>query len=174
MRTRIIPAQITTVEDKIAGSLNLTQILLLMVPIFWTTIVFVIFPAKLHLSLYKFPLVLVVLVVFLLLSARIKGKVVFDWLFIFARYNTRAKYYVFNKNDSYQREISLPVIEKRQSKLLKKAKNFARRQATLTTQQLRTRDLVKLEQMLSDPKTVFSLKSDTKGGIHVSFEQVKS
>jgi len=29
MRTTIIPAQITTVEDKIAGSLNMTQILIL-------------------------------------------------------------------------------------------------------------------------------------------------
>jgi hypothetical protein len=33
MRTRVIPAQITTVEDRIAGNLNLTQILLLMIPV---------------------------------------------------------------------------------------------------------------------------------------------
>ena len=40
MRTTVIPAQITTVEDKIAGSLNLTQILILMIPVFWATIVY--------------------------------------------------------------------------------------------------------------------------------------
>jgi len=35
MRTRVIPAQITTVEDKIVGNLNLMQMAILMVPIFF-------------------------------------------------------------------------------------------------------------------------------------------
>ena len=55
MKVRSIPAQITTVEDKIAGNLNLTQILLLMIPVFWLMIVYTIFPPYMEFSVYKFP-----------------------------------------------------------------------------------------------------------------------
>ena len=46
MRTTIIPAQITTVEDKIAGSLNMTQTLIMMFPVLWTALVYILlFPS---------------------------------------------------------------------------------------------------------------------------------
>ena len=99
MRSKPIPAQITTVEDKIAGNLNLTQIMLLMVPVFFTTAAYAVFPPTMQLAIYKIPLVLVVLVLSLILSMRIKGKVVLNWLVILLRYNTRPRYYLFNKND---------------------------------------------------------------------------
>src|SRR3989344_8530921 len=99
MRSQPIPAQITTVEDKIAGNLNLTQIILLMVPVFFTTAAYAVFPPQMHLAVYKFPLVLIVLFVSLILSMRIKGKVVLNWLVILIQYNVRPRYYLFNKND---------------------------------------------------------------------------
>ena len=80
MRTTIVPAQITTVEDKIAGNLNLTQITLLIFPAFWTIIVYALFIPRFHLSIYKLPLVILVLLVCLALSVRIKGRVVINWL----------------------------------------------------------------------------------------------
>jgi len=83
MRTTVIPAQITTVEDKIAGNLNITQILILMVPVFWTTIVYTLFSPVMRLAWYKIPLVIVVLFLCLILSLRIKGKVLVEWLLVF-------------------------------------------------------------------------------------------
>ena len=112
MRTTVIPAQITTVEDKIAGSLNLTQLMLLMVPVFWTTIVYTLFTPMMHVVWYKLPLVLVVLIISLSLAIRINGVVVFNWLFVILNYKLRPKLYVFNKNDSYLKEIDLPVETK--------------------------------------------------------------
>src|SRR5579872_264749 len=114
MRTTVIPAQITTVEDKIAGNLSMTQIVILLVPIFFGTLVFAIFPPTMHLALYKLPPVILVLLVCLTLSLRIKGKVVASWLSVLLSYNTIAKYYVFNKNDSYFRDV--PEFEKIQKK----------------------------------------------------------
>ncbi len=113
MRTTVIPAQITTVEDKIAGSLNLTQIMILMVPVFWTTAVYTIFSPAMHLAWYKIPVILIVLFACLILSLRIKGKVLVEWLLVLAKYYGRPKYYLFNKNDSYLRSLDLPVFEKK-------------------------------------------------------------
>jgi len=60
MRTTIIPAQITTIEDKIAGSLNFSQILLLMAPVLWGTLVYTLFSPVMKIAPYKIGLVLFV------------------------------------------------------------------------------------------------------------------
>jgi len=78
MRTTVIPAQITTVEDKIAGNLNITQIIILMIPIFLTTILFAFVPPVMKLVWYKIPLILIVLFICLILAWRIKGRVVLN------------------------------------------------------------------------------------------------
>lgn len=171
MRTTVIPAQITTVEDKIAGNLNLTQILILMVPVFWTTIVYTIFMPALKLSWYKLPLVLIVLFLCLILSLRIKGKVVLNWLIVLLRFNIRPKYYVFNKNDQSFRSMDTPVFEKKPLTLFKKSK--AIRTVKLKTPGLGFNELVKLENLIRNPKYTLSFKSGKKGGMHVAFEQIQ-
>ena len=171
MRTTVIPAQITTVEDKIAGNLNLTQILLLMIPVFWSTVVYVIFLPSMKLVWYKLPLVLVVLFVCLVLSMRIKGKVVFNWLFVLLRYNFRPKYYLFNKNDTYLRTIDLPVFEKKPIKFFRKAQ--AKKEAPRIVPNFGITDLVRLENFIRNPKYTINFKAGKKGGMYVGFEQVQ-
>lgn len=41
MKTTVVPAQITTVEDKIAGSLTFTQIIMLVIPLLTSTAIYV-------------------------------------------------------------------------------------------------------------------------------------
>lgn len=171
MRTTVIPAQITTVEDKIAGSLNLSQILILMVPIFWTTIVYTIFLPTMHLAWYKLPLILIVLFACLVLSLRIKGKVVLDWLIILLTYNLRAKYYLLNKNDSYLRTLDLPVFNKKPLRLLKK--KVAKDEVKQIAPAFSLRQFIKFDNLITNPKYAIRYKSGRKGGIHVAFEQIQ-
>lgn len=171
MRSKPIPAQITTVEDKIAGNLNLTQIMLLMIPVFFTTIAYAFFPPRMHLAIYKFPLVLIVLVISLILSMRIKGKVVLNWLIILLTYNLRPRYYLFNKNDTNFRTLDLPVFEKKQRKLFKKAPAKLEEKTPIPAFNLK--DLVKLQNIMKDPKYSFILKAGKKGGFNVSLGQVQ-
>lgn len=171
MRTTVIPAQITTVEDKIAGNLNLTQILILMVPIFWTTIVYTLFAPTLRLALYKLPLILIVLFACLILSLRIKGKVVLNWLIILLTYNLRPKYYLLSKNDSYLRTLDLPVFEKKPLRLLKR--RTTRNEAKQSVPKFSLREFIKFESFIGNPKYTVSYKSGRKGGINVAFEQIK-
>lgn len=171
MRTTVIPAQITTVEDKIAGSLNLTQIFILMIPIFWSAVVYILFIPFMKLTWYKLPLVLIVLFICLILSMRIKGKIVLSWLMVILRYNLRAKYYLFNKNDPYLRTMDLPVFEKKPLKLFRKSP--AKKEVKRQNPNFAITDLIQLEKLITDPKYTLSFKSNKKGGLYVHFQQIQ-
>lgn len=108
MRTTIIPAQITTVQDTIAGNLNLTQIVLLVLSLFVNTFIYSLLPDRMAFTLYKIPLMMIVFIIFVGLSLRIKQRIVLDWLVIFARYAVRPHLYLFNKNTESFRSIVVP------------------------------------------------------------------
>lgn len=171
MRTTVIPAQITTVEDKIAGSLNLTQVMLLMIPVIFTTITYAIFPPKMHIEVYKMVLVFIVLTISLILALRIKDKVVLNWLAVLLRYNVRAKYYIFNKNDIYLRDIVLPKIHKKQTMLLEKA--ISKNEAKLKAKLPHIQDSLKIKNFIKNPNYSLSLKPNKKGGLYVAVNKIE-
>lgn len=144
MRATIIPAQITTVEDKIAGSLNFTQIVLLMVPVLWGTLIFAVLTPAMKISISKIGLVLIVTTVCLVLSIRVKDKIVADWLRILLRYTLRPKYSLSDKNDLTERSIDLPVLSsaKATHKTPVKAQKKPSSEPTVS-------DLIRLEQVLN-------------------------
>ncbi len=167
MRTTIIPAQITTVEDKIAGNLNFTQILLLMVPVLVMMILFTFMPPIMKLAGYKLWLILIILLVCLVLSLRVKGRVVFNWLLIVCRFKLRPSFWVLNKNDKTFREEEIMVIKNEKKKTEKiKATNKRERK-------LETAESVKFLQILTNKKNSFSFKLNSKGGLNVAFEQIQ-
>ncbi len=148
MRTTIIPAQITTVEDKIAGSLNMTQILILMFPVLWTALIYILFAPAMKIVPYKLGLIGVVIVMCLILVIRIKDKIVAEWLGVVLRYQFRPKYWLYNKNDTANRIIDIPdipdiAISKR--KTTKKASSDQKTEINIS-------DLVRLEQLIDSGK----------------------
>ena len=169
MKTRVIPAQITTVEDKIAGSLSLTQILLLMTPVFWTAMVYALFMPQLKFAMYKVPIIGVVLLISLFLAIRIKEKLILNWLMVLVTYNMRPKYYVFNKNEKYLRAMDMPSFTNQKNIKLKKSLALNQNEAQSKTVSLR--ELIKLDGILTNPKYTFSLKSTKKGGLNVAIQQ---
>src|SRR5438105_189077 len=126
MRQTRVPAQITTVEDKIAGNLSFLQILLLIGALFSATFVYLVFPKQLQLTLYKIPFMVVFASIFLLLAMRIKGKIIVQWIFLITQYCLRPQFYVFNKNDMVCRE---PIIEE----VVKKVKAYHKQKAKAET-----------------------------------------
>ena len=148
MRTTIIPAQITTVEDKIAGSLNMTQILILMFPILWTAIIYILCPPGMKLSTYKVGLILFCVAVCIVLVLRIKDKIVAEWLGVFLKYHFRPRYWIYNKNDSTSRVIDIPDIPDI-ALLPKKSVHKAKHQVKAD---ISIADLVKLEGLLESGK----------------------
>jgi len=171
MKTRVIPAQITTVEDKIVGNLNIAQMLMLIAPVFFTTLVYVLFPPTMSFVLYKLAISLIVFVVCTTLSLRIKGKVVANWLAVLLQYNLRAKYYVYNKNEAYLRTIYLPGIENQQTK--QENQSPAKKKVKKSLARLNIRGLVTMENIISNGGLDLRYKAGKKGELNVAFEQIR-
>lgn len=172
MKTIIIPAQITTVEDKIAGSLSFTQVVLLMLPVFWGATVYIMLPVPLHMNWYKDILIGVVLVSSLILAIRIKEKIIFEWVKILLRFNLRPKYYIFNKNDAYLRRMDLLQF-KEVKKIIDKPASLPN---TIEAKQssLNLPDFVRFDSLINNKKINLSFRPQKKGGLNVAFEQVKN
>ncbi len=157
MRTTIIPAQITTVEDKIAGSLNFTQILLLMIPVIWATLVYAVFSPVMKVTSFKISLILIVSLISLILAFRFKEKIVAEWIGILMRYKLRPKLYIANKNDLAERLVDYPVIENR---------HISKKKTILPTKQamkdLTIKELIKLEEAMNSKHLAVSFRYGKK------------
>lgn len=116
MKSTTIPAQVTTVEDKIANNLNLTQLTLLIAPVLASAIIYVFLPKAFKFTIYKIPLILISFIIFPTLSTRVKGKVLINWLFLLVRFILRPHIYIFDKNNLYMRNtIFLGKVEKKKN-----------------------------------------------------------
>lgn len=168
MRTTTVPAQITTVEDKIVGEISLVQLLLLVAPIFGGAALFVVLPPFFASAIYKIVIIVCLFVVFSTLASRIKGRILLTWLLILARYNTRPRYYLFNKNDTHMRDIPKPeapqeVVEKAAPVKVKPAPQ----------PKLSTAELVQVEQLIANPEANLHFRTDKKGALRAYITEVR-
>jgi hypothetical protein len=104
MRSTIVPAQVTTVEDRVAGKLGLSQLVLLAAPVFLGSILYVILPPFYEYHVYKIVVLVVLAVACGLLAVRVKGQILLLWLLMIARYNLRPRYFVYSKNSLHGRD----------------------------------------------------------------------
>lgn len=165
MKTQIIPAQITTVEDKIAGNFSMTQVIILLIPILFTTVTYVLFPPIMEFVPYKLGLTLIVVIFSLVSIIRVKGKIIIQWTLIISRYNLRPKYYIYNKNSQYSREIYKP-------KIIKKTKPLTSHQTAKPAKNPKLKHLLKLDNLLKTKKVNLTYQTNKKGGINVAFEKI--
>lgn len=100
MKTVKIPAQITTVEDKIMGNLTLSQLSLLMAALFSSALIYILFPPYSKLTILKGVIMAVVSLILIIMSIKIRGKLFINWLIIILLYHYRPRIYVYSKNDN--------------------------------------------------------------------------
>lgn len=167
MRTRVIPAQITTVEDKIAGNFSLTQIIILLTPVLFTTLVYALLPPTMMFVLYKLFLAIVFLIICIILAIRVKGKIIASWIVVMSRFNLRPKHYVFNKNEVFMRRVFKPKLEKiSENKIVDVVED---KKVFLVPS---IKDLLQLNHLIQNKGFNLSYKTGKKGGLHVAFEKV--
>lgn len=94
MKTTVVPAQVTSMEDTIAGSLSLTQVVLLIIPVFISAFLFAGLPPSMHIKLYKLILLLFIGLPPLVLAIRFKGVIALRWLFLISSYRLRPTIYL--------------------------------------------------------------------------------
>ncbi len=167
MKTTIVPAQITTVEDRIAGSLTFPQIVLMIIPLLTSTAIYVCIPLRMHFGIAKIVLICLQFLFFGILALRFQGKIIAEWLVIYLRFNLRPRRYVFTKNDIFARNIEIKTIETaKHSKAIKQKKKIIPRILPLT-------DRTKMDSLLENPAMSVSFKLAKKGGLYISLKSVK-
>ncbi|HUD06950.1 MAG TPA: hypothetical protein VMR34_03625 [Candidatus Saccharimonadales bacterium] len=169
MKTTTVPAQVTTVEDRIAGSLTLSQLLLLIAPLFIGSAIYLIFPPALHLTPLKFIISFLVLAVAALSAIRIKGKLVLFWAVVLIRYAIRPRYHVFNKNDLYLRRI-IEDSDLDKEPIADPEPSEAKPALAL---ELTPLQLVRAEGVLADPRSKLHFRIHRKGDLRVHVTEVK-
>lgn len=166
MKTTVVPAQITTVEDKIAGSLTFMQIILLVFSLIFGTVLYAMIGPKLHLTSLKLVLIAIQFGFFGGLALRFKGRILAEWLIIYLRYTSRPRIYIFTKNDLTAREIIHPEIEKPIKQKVKSAAEVKGNKNPTHNEHLNLRGL------LESPALAMSVKPSKKGGMDVVLREL--
>ena len=167
MKTTIVPAQITTVEDKVAGNISFTQLLLMVVPVFFGGAVFTFVPPFMNITAGKGIAVALIATIFLGLAIRIRGRLILEWIIIRMRYNRRPRYVVFQKNSDYLRtEISkVAPAEEEPARPDSQENPFTLREVDVSS-------LVHYEKLLNDPNTDIHFETTKKGALRVYIKQI--
>jgi len=161
MKSTVVPAQITTVEDKIAGSLNFIQIILLVFSLIIGTAFYGLIPPKLHLSSLKIVLMIAEFAVFGLLALRYKGRILADWLVIYLRYKARPRIYIYTKNDPQSREQVADI------KIMQEEKT----PSTATVKKRIKKNKLIERPIIASSGSIVSIKPSKKGGFDVEYQE---
>lgn len=167
MKTTVVPAQVTTVEDRIAGNLGLSQILLLSAPVFGGSMLFVVLPPSFKSALYKLIIIITLFVVCGLLAIRVRGRILLQWITLLARYYARPRYYVFDKRSMAGRTLPQAVSEVEATDTEASSLKTAKRKPSLSTMHL-----VELQELLANPSANITFESQ-KGGLNVRITEIK-
>lgn len=168
MKATVVPAQVTTVEDRIMGNLGFSQLMLLIVPIFIGAGLFAMLPPFMGGSLYKYILIIVVTMFCCIMAIRIKGKIVALWLIVILRYNLRPKFYLFNKNTAAFRE----QYDSRQDEP-EERKAEVRLKRSASVPRLEFHETAKVLATIDNPASKLRFETTKKGGLHVRLTEIE-
>jgi len=168
MRVSVVPAQVTTVEDRIIGCLGFMQILILVSAILCGAGVFVVLPPMMGEAWYKYGIIVAVLVVGSILSIRVRGVVLAHWVSIIVRYNQRPMYYVADKNTMAYRQRDKDKDDQAHISAHASPRTVSRHQPVHLDASARA----KARAVIDDPAAHIRIATDTKGGVHVRITQV--
>jgi len=168
MKQTVVPAQVTTVEDRIVGNLGITQMVLLALPVLAAGLVFTVLPPALHIAIYKLAFLIPFAVLCATLAIRVKGKLILFWIIVRVRFNLRPQYYVFNKNSLANREqySAIKATELAEDQTEKVA--LHRQRSTLTTA-----ETIRTFAAMDDPAAKLAFTTDKKGKLYVRITEVK-
>lgn len=168
MKVTVVPAQVTTVEDRIMGNLGFSQMMLLIVPIFVGGALFALLPPAMGSSVYKYTVMGILALICCTLAIRIKGKILALWLITIVRYNLRPKFYLFNKNTTALRE----QYETKHAKP-PEAKSTTKTKQPLALPRLELRETMKAYATIDNPAANLRFETTKNGGLNVRFTEVE-
>lgn len=169
MKSTVVPAQVTTVEDRIMGNLGFSQLVLIVLPVFIGAGLFVFLPPLMKGSLYKYIVIASISLVACILAIRIRNKIILLWLITILRFNLRPKYYLFDKNTSSLREeYRNAAQEADESKAVEDDE-----QAAAVIPALELYQTAQVLAAIDDPARKLRFETTKKGGLHVRLTEIQ-
>lgn len=168
MKVTVVPAQVTTVEDRIIGNLGFSQMMLLIVPVFVGAALFAVLPPVMGSSPYKYTIMGIIALVCAMLAIRIKGKIMAFWVITILRYNLRPKFYLFNKNSSAHREQY--ESSKSTDDVTASSTNTKKK---ISVPKLELREAVRVYATIDNPAAKIRFETTKKGGLHVRLTEIE-
>lgn len=166
MKRSIVPAQITTVEDRVLGNLTPYQAGLISLPLIFGVLFYATLPPHFHLKLYKIAIIAGLELIGAILSIRKNDQMLIIWLITRLRYNLRPRYYVYDKNDTYLRNIPEFAPMTAENKAAKEvAKPAEAKEVTVY-------DAVRIEEIMSDERVNLRFKT-RNGRLHVVANEIE-
>lgn len=166
MRISVVPAQITSVEDKIVADVSIQQAILLGSPILFGFIITSVFPPSGEFVTYKIAAVLVLFFMFSPLAIRIDDRIIIQWLKIILIYCIRPHHYIHNKNSIYLRNIESMRTNFSKETITKNKKT------TPLSSNISQKEFVRLQHFTTDTKTVMKFEVGKKGKLNVRITEV--
>ncbi len=167
MKVTVVPAQITTVEDRVTGNLGMSQMILLAVPIFGGSALFAGLPPVMASALYKYIVIGIITVISCILAIRIKGRILLLWLVMILRYNLRPAYYLYDKRSSVFREVYAPIKDSM-------PKVAARKKAKVQTlPHISTTDAARIMSLIENPAANLRFATNKRGGLYVRITEIE-
>lgn len=168
MKATVVPAQVTTIEDRIMGNLGFSQLALFVIPVFVGAGMFIILPPVMHGSPYKYLVAILIGIICGVLAIRIKGKIILLWLVTILRYNLRPKYYLFKKSTATYRED----YQTHKSDVLEETSMQQARQVNVIPK-LTFQDAMLVLQTINKPESRLRFEMTKKGGLNVRLTEVE-
>ncbi len=167
MKVTVVPAQVTTVEDKIMDSLSLSQLMILLLPVFVGAALFAILPPTMGSSIYKYVIIGILFVICSILAIRVKGKIIALWIVTVLRYNLRPKYYLFNKNVTTYRQdyADIPLEPEQQTEATDKHR--------ISLPKLELHETAYVLAAIDNPASNLRFETTKKGGLHVRLTEIE-
>lgn len=166
MKVTVVPAQVTTVEDRIIGNLSPAQVLLIVSPVFIGAGLYAAVPPHMEVSLFKAIIIAAGISFSSLMALKVKDKLVLSWLVILLRYHLRPKYYLYDKNtDSSRKQYT--SLQEPQEEAPKIESN------PLASRSLDPALYVAAMSALNDPARQIRFKRKKDGGLYVHYTKIE-
>jgi hypothetical protein len=168
MKVAVVPAQVTTVEDRIAGNLSMSQMMLLAIPVFGGSALFAALPPFMGGSPYKYVLLGMLALIACGLAIRIRGKIILFWMLLIVRYSLRPTYYLYDKHTLVSREVLEPIKQHSKEHVVrtKKPHNTKLPNMSIT-------DATHLMGIIENPAAKLRFAINKKGALYVRITEIE-
>ena len=167
MKRSIVPAQITTVEDRVLGNLTPYQAALISLPLVFGVVFYAMLPPHFHLKMYKVGIIAGLELIGAILSIRVNDQMLIFWLITRLKYNLRPRYYIYDKNDMYLRKIPSDLDVVTAKKPEQKTTS-----PTEDVPNIKLSTAVRIQELMADERVNLRIKA-SKGMLNVVANEIK-